>query len=104
MGKILTEIEKQREQGAIDHVLLFHHRPESAAIYRPVCQQLLPLDKVWQGNIARMDWPSYNLPEVIQEKDQTLRALLREYLFVSLFLACAESPAVALSIVNHFHI
>ena len=34
-----------------------------------------------------------NLPEVIGGQEQTLRALVREYLFVSLFKACAESLA-----------
>ena len=34
-----------------------------------------------------------NLPEVIGCQEQTLRALVREYLFVSLYKACAESLA-----------
>jgi len=40
-----------------------------------------------------MHWPTGNLPEVRGEGAQTLRALVREYLFVSLFRACAESLA-----------
>ena len=38
-------------------------------------------------------WPSGNLPEVVGGGSATLRALVREYLFVSLFRACAESLA-----------
>jgi F-type H+-transporting ATPase subunit gamma len=34
-----------------------------------------------------------NLPEIMGSKTETLRALIREYLFVSLFRACAESLA-----------
>jgi F-type H+-transporting ATPase subunit gamma len=34
-----------------------------------------------------------NLPEIMGGKTETLRALIREYLFVSLFRACAESLA-----------
>jgi F-type H+-transporting ATPase subunit gamma len=34
-----------------------------------------------------------NLPEVMGDKTETLPALIREYLFVSLFRACAESLA-----------
>jgi F-type H+-transporting ATPase subunit gamma len=34
-----------------------------------------------------------NLPEVMDGGAATLRALIREYLFVSLFRACAESLA-----------
>jgi len=36
---------------------------------------------------------SKNLPEVIETGSATLRACIREYLFVSLFRACAESLA-----------
>ncbi|MFO7732139.1 MAG: F0F1 ATP synthase subunit gamma, partial [Candidatus Aminicenantes bacterium] len=37
--------------------------------------------------------PTVNLPEVLGGRVATLRALIREYLFVSLFRACAESLA-----------
>jgi len=93
VGNILIEIEAQREQGAIDRVYLFHHRPHSGSIYIPVSQQLLPLDHHWRHNLASIHWPTNNLPEVMPEQDQTLRAMVREYLFVSLFRACAESLA-----------
>ncbi|ABI72895.1 F0F1 ATP synthase subunit gamma [Shewanella frigidimarina] len=93
VGNILIEMETQREQGTIDKVYLFHHRPHSGSIYTPVSQQLLPLDHHWQHNLASIHWPTNNLPEVMPEREQTLRAMVREYLFVSLFRACAESLA-----------
>ncbi len=93
VGQILIEMEAQREQGAIDQVYLFHNRPQSGAIYSPVSQQLLPLDETWRHNLASIRWPAQNLPEVMNRREQTLRALVREYLFVSLFRACAESLA-----------
>ena len=36
-------------------------------------------------------WQTNNLPEVIGDADQTLRAFISGYLFVSIFRACAES-------------
>jgi F-type H+-transporting ATPase subunit gamma len=98
VATILTEIEAQRARGAIDKVYLFHHRPKSHSIYEPIVQQLLPLDAALQSNLASIVWPTNNLPEIIEskgmlEQDQTLRAFVREYLFVSLFRACAESLA-----------
>ena len=93
VGKILTVLEEQREQGVIDQVYLFHHRPESDSIYQPVRQQLLPLDDVWQRNLTSIRWPSNNLAQVMPNQDQTRRGFVREYLFVSLFKACAESLA-----------
>lgn len=56
-------------------------------------QRLLPLDDVWRRDLAGIRWPTHNLPEVMNDSEQTLLALVREYLFVSLFRACAESLA-----------
>jgi F-type H+-transporting ATPase subunit gamma len=53
----------------------------------------LPLDEAWRRNLALLPWPTTNLPEVMGDGTETLRALIREYLFVSLFRACAESLA-----------
>lgn len=93
VGQILIEMEAQREQGTIDQVYLFHNRPQSGSIYTPVSQQMLPLDETWRHNLASIHWPTQNLPEVMHNRERTLRALVREYLFVSLFRACAESLA-----------
>jgi F-type H+-transporting ATPase subunit gamma len=72
---------------------LFYNRPAAAAAYAPATQQLLPLDEIWCSRLAATPWPTPNLPEVIGHGIVTLRALLREYLFISLFRACAESLA-----------
>ncbi len=93
VGQILIEIEMQREQGEVGQVYLFYNRPKSGAIYTSVYQRLLPLDNAWRQELAAIPWPTGNLPEVMNDREQTLRALVREYLFVSLFRACAESLA-----------
>jgi F-type H+-transporting ATPase subunit gamma len=93
VGRILIEIETQRQQGKVVQVYLFHNRPKSGAVYEPVMQRLLPLDEKWQRGLTEIPWPTGNLPEVIGERETTLQALVREYLFISLFRACAESLA-----------
>lgn len=93
VGRILVEIEAQREQGNAVQVYLFHNRPRSGAVYEPVSQRLLPLDEAWRRNLAELSWPTKNLPEVMDGGETALRALVREYLFISLFRACAESLA-----------
>jgi F-type H+-transporting ATPase subunit gamma len=47
----------------------------------------------WRRKLAELPWPTGSLPEVMGGGTATLRALIREYLFVSLFRACAESLA-----------
>jgi F-type H+-transporting ATPase subunit gamma len=62
-------------------------------MYEPVKQRLLPLDAKWQSTFGRIQWPTKLLPEALGSFETTLRALIREYLFVSLYKACAESLA-----------
>ena len=77
----------------MNQVYLFHNRPRTGSIYTPASQQLLPLDETWLHHLAEISWPTQNLPEVMNSRERTLRALVREYLFVTLFRACAESLA-----------
>jgi F-type H+-transporting ATPase subunit gamma len=93
VGQILIESEALYSQGVISELRLFYNRPTSGAIYAPVSQRLLPLDASWQRHLAELPWPTKSLPEVMGGEADTLRALVREYLFVSLFRACAESLA-----------
>jgi len=93
VGQILLESETRRSQGEIADLHLFYNRPTSRAVYAPVNQRLLPLDETWRRGLAKLPWPTGNLPEVIGSTRATLRALIHEYLFVSLFRACAESLA-----------
>jgi len=93
VGQILVESEKRHSQGAVTELHLFYNRPSSGAVYAPVSQRLLPLDETWRRKLAELPWPTGDLPEVMGVGTATLRALIREYLFVSLFRACAESLA-----------
>jgi len=93
VGQILVESEARYSQGAISELRLFYNRPASGAVYAPVPQRLLPLDETWRRQLAELPWPTKSLPEVMGGETDTLRALVREYLFVSLFRACAESLA-----------
>jgi F-type H+-transporting ATPase subunit gamma len=93
VGRILVESEARRSQGEFVELHLFYNRSASGAVYAPVNQRLLPLDETWRRKLADLPWPTKSLPEVMGGGTETLRALIREYLFVSLFRACAESLA-----------
>lgn len=93
VGQILVESEMRHSEGNIAELHLFYNRPASGAAYAPVSQRLLPLDTIWRRNLADLSWPTKNLPEVMGNTEAVLRTLIREYLFVSLFRACAESLA-----------
>ena len=93
VGQILVESEARQRHGEVTELHLFYNRPTSGAVYAPVTQRLLPLDEDWRRKLAELPWPTRNLPEVMGGGIATLRALIREYLFVSVFRACAESLA-----------
>ena len=93
VGQIQIESESHRAMGEYARVYVFHNRPRAGALYEPVSQRLLPLDQQWRQELTKVGWPTGNLPEVIGSGSTTLRALIRGYLFISLFRACAESLA-----------
>ena len=93
IGQILVESGSHHGKGDFGQLYLFHNRPKSGSAYEAVRQCLLPLDAEWQRGLAHLPWPTRNLPEALGGSEQTLRALVREYLFVSLYRACAESLA-----------
>lgn len=93
VGQILIDHAAQHPHDDVAELYLFYNRPTVGVVYVPFGQRLLPLDTSWQRSLAERPWPVQTRPEVIGDGDDTLRALVREYLFVSLFRACAESLA-----------
>jgi F-type H+-transporting ATPase subunit gamma len=74
-------------------VHVFHNRPLAGSLYEPVSQRLLPLDASWQHSLAAIAWPGKMRPQVLDHGATTMHALIREYLFITLYRACAESLA-----------
>jgi F-type H+-transporting ATPase subunit gamma len=93
IARILTQTASARGRGDGAELHLFYNRPTRGSAYEPVGQQLLPLDDSWRQTLARLAWPTANLPQIVGSHGPALRALVREYLFVSLFRACAKSLA-----------
>ncbi|MGC8774787.1 MAG: F0F1 ATP synthase subunit gamma [Chlorobaculum sp.] len=95
VGDLLSEVERLREKAAAIELRLFYNSPVSGEIYHPVSTRLLPLDEEWakqvKGHIG--SWPTRSKPEILNGVHRVQWALVREYLFVSLFRACAESLA-----------
>jgi len=93
VGQILVEYEKRQseEVNKSNELYLFYNALQSGHGYAPQSLRLLPLDQSWSNKLSSLDWPGKNLPEVFGNCISTLKALIREYLFVSLFRACADS-------------
>lgn len=94
VGNLLLATEHLWEPGLQSPLYLFHHRPgELSGQYAPRMHQLLPLDLHWQKTLQNQPWTGTSLPEALGTNALTLRTLIREYLFVSLYQTCAESLA-----------
>ncbi|MGB5985681.1 MAG: F0F1 ATP synthase subunit gamma [Desulfobacterales bacterium] len=91
--KLLLTIEQWLEASAIQGVLLFHCTPKSKAAYAPRQVRLLPVDRQWLSQIRQRAWPGKQLPWFSMAWDPLFAALIRQYLFVSLYRAAAESLA-----------
>ncbi len=96
VGRILQEVQapESRSPGESqgETLILFYNRPTDSS-FEAVTQRLLPLDDRWQRELAGRPWPTKQLPQVLGEGAQALRAFIGEHLFVSLFRASAESLA-----------
>ena len=77
----------------IDHIYLYYNEYLSGANYRAHTLQLLPVDQQWLRKLKQKKWPSHILPTYTMAWGALFMALIREYLFVSLYRAFAESLA-----------
>jgi F-type H+-transporting ATPase subunit gamma len=93
VDQILIGVETAREKGRVNEIYVYHNQPLASAGYRPVNKRLLPLDAIWHRELTALRWGTRTVPEVIGGTGTALQAFIREYIFVLLFQACAQSLA-----------
>jgi len=100
VAQILMKCEKDLNQAEGNELHLFYNHPTSGSEYIPTSLRLLPLDESWLQNIRKLSSSRKELPQIIgptggsaETNTATLRAFIHEYLFISIFRACAESLA-----------
>ena len=91
--QILSKSEESQQKENINEFYIFHNQPKPASGYQQVMQRFLPLDEKWKDSIQELHWPTKLPPQIAGGARPTLMALISEYLFTSLFKACAESLA-----------
>lgn len=91
--EIIMVIDEWHFKYNLDHFFLFYNKYVSGATYHPHQVQLLPVSRDWLKEIARKKWESKSLPIFRMDGDRIFSSLIREYLFVSLYRAFAESLA-----------
>jgi len=91
--ELLAKIEEWHFERGIQFIVLFYARPVSGAWYRVRGVRLLPVDAEWINSLKAKPWPSKVLPMFTMDEQALFQSLIREYLFVSLYRAFAESLA-----------
>lgn len=71
--------------------LLFHNHLVSGKEYEVDAVRLLPLDEDWKETLMHRTWPTAQVPEILEGEEQSFFSLMREYLFMTLSRALAES-------------
>jgi len=88
---LLRTIDDWRSQRDLSRIVLFYNRRHTASSYVPHHWQLLPVDVRRFESLKQRRWQSRTLPTFTMERGQLFSVLIHQYLFVSLFRACAES-------------
>lgn len=86
-------LEEWRFRQQLEHVYLYYSEYISGANYRPKTLRILPVDQTWLESLRKKKWVSRTLPTFTMDWENLFRSLVREYLFVSLYRAFAESLA-----------
>ncbi len=93
VDQVLAHVDRWQREAGINRVRLFFQRRESSTQHRPTGQWLLPFDPERVAPFDPRRWPGRSRPTYTIEQRRLLAQLVRQYLFVSLFRACAESLA-----------
>lgn len=90
---LLLHIETWRSQRQINQILLFHNQLGSNLTCEPHTLRLFPLDQTWLQHLRQLQWNSRTLPMFTLNRQQLFSSLIRQYFFVCLYRAFAESLA-----------
>ena len=86
-------LEDWRFKRSVENMVLFYNEYLSGAIYRPRTLKLLPVDQSWLADLQKQKWDSRTLPIFTMDWERLFRSMIREYLFVSVYRAFANSLA-----------
>ncbi|MDJ0589248.1 MAG: F0F1 ATP synthase subunit gamma [Pleurocapsa sp. MO_226.B13] len=89
--EIVLTLEAWRKQNRVDRIVIIYNRIISGIVYRPTRLQIFPLNSQWLQDLKQKKWTSSSLPTFTMNPDKLTAALFRQYFFVSLYYACAES-------------
>ena len=91
--EVLMRVESWRSSGTADRIVLYYNRALGGPRYAPHTHRLFPVDLAWLHELRTREWPSNELPIHTMGWDDLFSSLIREWLYVGIFRAAAESMA-----------
>ncbi len=91
--RILLKIDEWHSVVQVQRIHLFYNRPTPGSRHLPTGVQLLPVNLRRFRRLRGARWPGRSLPTFTIDRERLFAALLRQFFFVSVFRACAESLA-----------
>jgi len=81
------------QTAGVSKILLFFNKRAPSNRCDPTLLNLLPIDMDQFEGMEAQSWPSRSIPTYTMSDETLLSSLIRQYLFISIFQACAESLA-----------
>lgn len=91
--RVIETFEQWQQSRGVETLIVFYNQLVRGGSYEPVYQRLLPLDQQWVEDRGRRKWPDRCIPLLGIDREELFRHLFRQYLFVSLYKAFAQSLA-----------
>lgn len=89
---LVPQVSRWQNEG-VGRINVYFNSRTSAATFAPEKHQLYPLSRAFLQQCQKEQWASRGLPAYTMGWPQLFAAVVRQYLFVGLFRACAESRA-----------
>jgi F-type H+-transporting ATPase subunit gamma len=90
---ISMKIDEWQREHQVQSVYMFYNRRMPTKQSDPVGFEIWPIKLSRFAHLEEPTWPSRSLPTYTMSRQELLQHLLRQYLFVTIFRACAESQA-----------
>jgi F-type H+-transporting ATPase subunit gamma len=91
MLEVLLTVERWRESGAVDRILLFYNKPQSRATYEPQETTLFPVSMSRLARLKSRPWPSKVIPIFTMDFSDLFAELTRQVFFVAVYSCLVES-------------
>lgn len=93
LQSMLVEIQGWQSKHNLQKLIFFYNNHDQKTGYQPHRRRVLPLDRKWLDRIQAKGWETNMVPQSNMASEALFSALIRQYFFVTLFQACAESLA-----------